>query len=1301
MKYNKYLLVVLSILILLVFVSSVSAGDANTTDVLSVDESVNLENNLLSVDNNVATNELDNNTLKVSDDEILTEGNNWYVDSSKSSSGNGKSPEEAFKTLKEAIDSASDEDIINIASGKYEGSSNTGLTIDKNLTFIKYGNDEAIFDAKGKNGIWTVEATSINITGLTFKNGEAVNGGAIYFYDDIDNSNINATFIDNKAEGGNSGGGAIYIEGSFSGNITGSFSGNRAEYGGAICIVDSFYGNLNASFVSNTAMYLGGAICIYGSVCDNLTSTFSNNEAVYHDGGAIYIDDSVYGDLNSTFNNNKAGENGGALYIHQRVEGNLNSTFNNNNANKNGGAIYIYTGVYGNLTGTFTENKAKKGGAIHIYVAGVHGNLSGTYINNEAEDNGGAIYLDLSNIYHNVVGTFSDNKAKYGGAIYIHKGYSGNLGGTFNDNEAEYGGAIYINGTFSGNLTGTYLNNKAETSGGAIYLDNDNQDFVIQDCIFINNDNTIGVKSDNITAINCWFGNTATNYNMKPTNIGDVIINIWLFLNATANPSEIEMNKSSTVTFKLYAYENEVITPYDASKMNAKLELSQTLGELNQTVALIDEKITYTAKQKGDSSVTGEFERVQYTINLKNTVIHTNITINNATVNLHIDENVSSGATLNPSEAGDLTYTSSDPTIAIVENDIIKGLKEGKTTITVSFAGSDDYAPAENKTIEVTVKLKDASVSVNNSTLDLKLNDTFNLVATTSPEGLAVNFTSRNESIITVNDKGQVVAVGSGRTTITVSVGGDGEYALNSTTVDVNVKKDLNLSAVTFTLSKNVIIIVRGFENATGNVTITVGANNYTASIRMSIAFVFIPRLDKNITAHIYYSGDDNYSDASTTVDIPVKKDLNLTVTADPVIIGENATIIVTGLENATGNVSVIADNRFYTVPIINSTAIIVTSGLNNTTVAYILYLGDDKYNMAFTHINITVLPKPEAVINVENVTKYYKGPERFLVNITSYEGNPLANKTVNITINGITYTRLTDENGTTSIPLGLNSGQYNVTTKVENITANSTVTILSTVDGFDIIKIYRNATQYHATFLDTTGKYLADGTNVTFNINGVMYERKIEGSKGEARLNINLPQGGYIISAINPVNGEMHVNIITVLPTVVDNKDITKYYRNGTQYSVKLLGSDGKVVGAGENVTFNVNGIFYTRQTNASGIATLNINLPPNNYIITADYKGCRVANSITVLPVLNATDVEMKFGDGTQFKVNLVDDQGKPYAKQVIRFNINGVLYNRLTDNTGQAALNINLPIGEYIITSSYKESSIANKITITDWD
>ena len=88
MKSKKYMLVVLSILmILFVFVSSAGAADANATDVLSVDESANMENNLLTIDNNVKSNELSNDTLKVANDEVLTaDNNNWYVNSSKNSS---------------------------------------------------------------------------------------------------------------------------------------------------------------------------------------------------------------------------------------------------------------------------------------------------------------------------------------------------------------------------------------------------------------------------------------------------------------------------------------------------------------------------------------------------------------------------------------------------------------------------------------------------------------------------------------------------------------------------------------------------------------------------------------------------------------------------------------------------------------------------------------------------------------------------------------------------------------------------------------------------------------------------------------------------------------------------------------------------------------------------------------------------------------------------------------------------------------------------------------------------------------
>ena len=146
------------------------------------------------------------------------------------------------------------------------------------------------------------------------------------------------------------------------------------------------------------------------------------------------------------------------------------------------------------------------------------------------------------------------------------------------------------------------------------------------------------------------------------------------------------------------------------------------------------------------------------------------------------------------------------------------------------------------------------------------------------------------------------------------------------------------------------------------------------------------------------------------------------------------------------------------------------------------------------------------------------------------------------------------------------------------------------------------------------------------------------------------------------------------------------------------MLGANGNPVGAGKTVTFNINGVMYQRQTNESSIAQLNINLPPGDYTITASYGGYNVANTITVLPVLSASDLKMKYMDGSKFKATLLDGQGKPYAQQKVQFNVNGVMYNRVTDSSGQALLNINLPSGEYIITSSYNGANIANKITIT---
>ena len=1647
----------LIILICFFAVSVVSAENNSTSDIVSVSNDVNS----LEASSNMNSNTNDTDTLKVSNDEILCAGNNWYVNVSKSS-GDGKTPDTAFKTLNEAINSASDGDTINIASGTYTGKNNTNLTIDKKLNFEKYGYGEAIFDAHRLSRIWTVNASSINITGLTFKNGKNSTtkyegGGAIYIRNSLTNSNINATFINNV---GNIGG-AIYINDGFSGNLNSIFVNNTAEdNGGAIYINDGFSGNLNSIFVNNTAEYDGGAICIqdvlgditgyfinntakysgggisifrnvfgslngtfinnkanfggaiyidkadwgsrlngtfinntangggaiyiYTKLCGNLNGTFINNKAnfggaisIRHgslygslngyyinntaegSGGAIYFAESIYGSLNGYYINNTAGENGGAIYMDESLfgslngyfanntaegsggaihlssdsfYGSLNATFINNTAKKDGGAIYIYkfsskydaearlngyfanntaegsggaiyfansiygslnatfinntagytggainingtvsgslnatfinntakdggainihgingclnatfinntadyTGgaayiysdgvsgslnatfinntakdggaifingeisgnligsfinnqakkdagaifingnIYGNITGSFINNKAEgrysSGGAINIYSGVVSGSLSGTFINNTASDTGGAIFIN-GGISGSLNGTFINNTAKDGGAVYIYKSVSGSLNGTFINNTANNGGAIAIlRGSFSGSLNATFINNTAKDSGGAIHIKGDisgnvysyfinNQAeknggaiytsnaisgnlislfinntaknggaiyilesvsdlVVIQDSIFINNVNTFSTNSINIATINCWFGNNATNYKIKPINQENIKIDNWLFLNATADPAELNVGETSKIAFKLYSYNDnsKEVNPYDTLKINIILDLTQTLGELNKTTALIGEKISYAAKHRGDASVTGKFETAFYTVNLKNNgpePIPTNITVNTTSLDLNVGDSGTIIANLTPPGAGNLLFTSNNTNIATVDvNGIVTAVAEGSTIVTVSFPGNEQYAPAKNKTINITVKLKDASVSVNNDTLNLNVDDTFKLIATTVPTGLNVTYSSSDESIATVDSTGKVTAISKGESTITATVGGDGKYALNSTTVSVTVnekpippKENLTIKATAepITAGENATIIITGLKNATGNITVTTNNKTYTSPINNSKAKVTVPDLTESVTAIVSYAGDDKYNPTSTTVNITVnpkpKENLTIEATAEPITAGENATIIITGLKNATGNITVTIKDKTYMAPIEDSESNIIVPGLIESVTGIVNYLGDDKYNPASTTINITVNPKSDVVVVADNVTKYYSGSERFVVKVYDCELNPIANKTVNITINGVTYTKSTDENGTTSIPLGLNSGQYNVITKVDNTIVNSVVTILSTVEGSDVVKMYRNTTQYHVTLLDSQGKYLADGTPVRFNINGVFYNHVVNGNKGQATLNINLPQGKYIITTINSITGEMCANNITVLSNIVENNDITKYYKNATQYTVKIITSDGKVASIGEVVTFNINGVFYNRTTDASGIATLNINLPPNNYVITADYKGCKVSNNITVLPVLNATDLKMKYGDGSKFKANLVDGQGKPYADQTIQFNINGIFYNKVTDSNGQAALNINLPQGEYIITSTYNGLNVANKVTIT---
>ncbi|WP_407432188.1 Ig-like domain repeat protein [Methanobrevibacter sp.] len=339
------------------------------------------------------------------------------------------------------------------------------------------------------------------------------------------------------------------------------------------------------------------------------------------------------------------------------------------------------------------------------------------------------------------------------------------------------------------------------------------------------------------------------------------------------------------------------------------------------------------------------------------------------------------------------------------------------------------------------------------------------------------------------------------------------------------------------------------------------------------------------------------------------------------------------------------------------------------------------------------------AVISANNISKYYKGPEKLNVYLKDVENNPIVGEKIIVRINGVDYERTADDNGIASIAINLIPGDYNVDiTYNGRFGQNATVAnvkVFKTIEGNDIVKMFRNDTQYYAKFIDVSGNPLANA-DVQFNINGVFYTRQTN-QNGEAKLNINLNPGEYILTAINPVNGDQYSNTVKVLSILVEGHDLTKYYRNATPYSIKVLDAVGNAL-ANVDVEFNINGVFYTRATDSSGYSNLNINLLPGEYIITAMYNGLASSNNIKVLPVLFANDTVGNTND-SNFAAKLIDGQGAPYANQSIDFTIDDVVYSNVTDDNGIAKLSVNLEEGEYTVFSSYNELYIKNKLIIKD--
>lgn len=260
------------------------------------------------------------------------------------------------------------------------------------------------------------------------------------------------------------------------------------------------------------------------------------------------------------------------------------------------------------------------------------------------------------------------------------------------------------------------------------------------------------------------------------------------------------------------------------------------------------------------------------------------------------------------------------------------------------------------------------------------------------------------------------------------------------------------------------------------------------------------------------------------------------------------------------------------------------------------------------TTVNSTVIVTSSII--GDNIVKIFQNGTQFFATFYGKDGKPLANNTdVTFNINGVFYTRQTNENGTARLNINLIPGKYILTAinPANNEEKGFNVTVLSNVETANLVKYYKNESQFVVKVLNGDGTP-ANGTNVTFNINGVFYTRDV--INGTATLNINLDPGNYTIITMY---GKYSVgNNITVLPTLI-TEDLNMKFQDGSRFTAKALDGQGNPL-ANQTVFFNVNGVLYNRTTGADGFAKLLIRLNPGKYIITSIWNGYQVGRIITI---------------------------------------------------------------------------------------
>ena len=916
-----------------------------------------------------------------------------------------------------------------------------------------------------------------------------------------------------------------------------------------------------------------------------------------------------YGNLNINnvaFINNTASGSAGAIYTNGTL--NIqNSDFINNLASGIGGAIYS-VGTVNISDSAFTLNNANYGGA--IYTTG-NLNISNSNFNrNSAKESGGAIYSSKDSLI--VDSIFDSNTAtKLGGAIYNTRELS-------------------INGS-------SFLNNKA-TDGGAIFSGNNSKLF-IDDSIFTNN-----IVSDQGGAIYGLGDLTGTNVNLNnnSANYGGAV---YIMYGLSFENSSFVNNKANDGG-AIYSYNSDLLIEDSNFNGNSAIDdggaIYNYVNETGKTFYVINSGFVSNSGKRGS------------TIYTRNELVLDNVLITNST-----------------SVNG--TIYNVDGNLYIMDSSLTNNL-------------ADKYGGG--------IFSSNSNVSITNTVFSDN---------TALEEGGALILVNSNSTI-----------TGSSFTNNHADFGG-AIYVQNS---------DLEVNQSTFEFN-NINTAGGAIYAYSGNV-----SANYNAFINSTV-YIY-GNTSFNLNYNWWGFNEDPYNKMvanNRTVNRIVDNwvIMNVTSSKDPINVGDtvNLTASLNTYISTNGTIGNLSENipERYVSFNANSGSFSPAYGKISNVFAS-TYSASKVITTVYATIDGQIIAIPVGGAKVDTIlksyhTNLYKG-NYYEVVLTDFNGKPLENKTIVFTVNNMDYTRTTNESGEARLKINLKEGNYTIDTSfagddvynfvnLQDTISVKLYTVNSTLVANNLTMIYKDGSKFTAV-LTSNGQALAN-KQVAMTVNGITYYKITDGD-GVASLNINLLEGTYEIKCsfseyyYLPSYSTGFVTVMSNNSTskessVLVSSDLTMSRGDGSKSTVNLTDKNGTPL-VNKSVILHINGEDYYRTTNASGQASLNINLASGLYTFGAGFLGddeYAASSASSFITIKNPADLRKLSGlnvisttvkQGNQLKVELFDENREAIFNNQVTFTINNYRYHRMSLEDGVAALNINLNPGVHKVLVTYDGSA-----------